>query len=156
MVVFSPAGFSSFRAETSANAIGRNSPRAGGRHRAYLVQRRTPLRLQMPSVSVVGRAGALGRYHCRPQRTLRSAQCAERRAIMRLLNAPQNLPADAYLRFEGGNLRHIEQLLRVLRSKLVAQTVAAHGNVANPSPLAVTHAKDTIHQLLRRGVAVTA
>src|SRR5271156_2294023 len=127
---------------TSADAIGGNSLRACRRERAYLVQPGIHLRLQMPSVSVVGGAGALGRYHGRPQRTLRSTQRAERRAIVRLLNAPQDLAADAYLRFEGGNLRHIEQLLRILCGKLVAQMVAAHGDGANPAPLAVAHPKD--------------
>ena len=72
------------------------------------MQRVGSLRLQMPAVGVVRSASALRRYHGRSQRMLRRAQRAERRAVVRLLDAPQNLAADAYLRFERGDLRHIE------------------------------------------------
>ena len=75
---------------------------------------------------------------------------------MRLLNPPQYLAADAYLRFERGNLRHVEQLLRILLGKLVAQAKATHGNGADASPLAIDHFENAIDQLLCREIALTA
>ena len=62
--------------------------------------RRHALRLrfdrdQMPPVVVVGGARAFGRDHRRAQRRLRRALRAERRAVVRLLQPLQHLPADA-------------------------------------------------------------
>ena len=85
---------------------------------------------------------------------LRRAQRAERRAVVRLLDAPQDLATDADLRFERGDLRHVEELLGIVLGKLIAQAVAAHGDGADAAPLAIAHFEDRLHQLLRREIAV--
>ena len=122
-----------------------------GRSIGYdLVQR---CRLQMPPVGVVRSARALGRHHGRAQRMLRRAQRAEGRAIVRLLDAAQNLAADADLRLERGDLGNVEELLRVVRGKLLAQAVAAAGDGADAAPLAVADLEDLADQLLRRQIA---
>src|ERR1700733_13586549 len=101
------------------------------------------LRLQMPPVRVVCGAGALGRYHSRPERTLRCTQGAERRTVVRLADATQDLAADTNLRFEGGDLCYFEQLFRILPGKVLPQTKAAQRNVADAAPLAIAHFEDT-------------
>ena len=60
--------------------------------------RAMPLRrsfLKMAAVSVIGGTRSFGRHHGGPQRRLRRAFPAERRAIVRLLQPLQDLAADA-------------------------------------------------------------
>src|ERR1700727_3450923 len=98
----SSARLASFGAETSELPIGHGSLVDARRNRTDLVECLPCLRLQVSPVRVIRSAGALGRHHCRPQRMLRRAQCAECRAVVGLFDAPQYLAADAYLRFERG------------------------------------------------------
>src|SRR5450631_4540413 len=75
---------------------------------------------------------------------------------MRLLNPPQYLAADAYLRFERSNLRHIEQLLGILLGKLIPQVISAHRDIPDATPLAIPYLEYAMDQLLCWKVAVTA
>src|SRR6266567_54239 len=72
---------------------------------------------------------------------------------MRLLDAAQNLAADADLRLKGGDLSDVEELFRVLCGKFAAQTVAAHRNCADAAPFAVAYFEDFANQLLRRKIS---
>src|ERR1039458_6340815 len=119
----------------------------------YLLQRVRALRLKVAAVGVVRSARALGGDHGCAEGMLRIAERAEGRAIVRLLDAAQDFAADAYLRLECGDLGDVEEFLRVVRSKLLAQTVPAARNGADAAPLAVAHLKDLADQLLRRQIA---
>ena len=72
---------------------------------------------------------------------------------MRLLQAPQNLPADAHLRLRGLQTIHLEQTLGVVVS-VFAESVAARRDRADAAPFAIAHFEDLVDQLFRRGIAV--
>src|SRR5262245_48986878 len=78
-------------------------------------------RLTMAAVCVVRRAGALCRYHCGAQWIGRCASIAERGTIVRLLEAAQDLSADALARLARLDSADVEALLGVVVAELVAE-----------------------------------
>src|SRR5437870_9388446 len=93
----------------------------------------------MPAVSVVSGTGALRRDHRGPQRRQGGALLAERRALVRLFQALEHLPADAHRRFLRLDVVHLKQALGVVRTILVAQLVTALRNNADAAPLAIAN-----------------
>ncbi len=81
---------------------------------------------------------------------LRIALRAEGRTIVRLLDALQNLTADADLGLVGIDLLHVEKLFRIVIAELPAQLVTAFWNGAYSAPLAIGNFKDVGDKLLRR------
>src|ERR1017187_9089806 len=84
---------------------------------------------------------------------LRCAKRTEGGAIVRLLDAAEDFATDAYLRLKCGDLRNVEELLRVVCCELFAQAIAALRDCADAAPLAVGHLEDLADQFLRREVA---
>src|SRR6185312_10654440 len=74
--------------------------------------------------------------------------------VMRLLNALQDLSADADIRLARVDLFYVEQLLGIMLAEFPAQLVSAFGNRAYAAPLAVSDLKNTEDQLLRGLVAI--
>ena len=104
-------------------------------------------RLEMAAVGVVGGTRPFGRDHRRPQRRLRRAFPAERRAVVRLLQPLQDLPADADRRFLRSRCSSTsKQPLGVVVAILVAQLVAALRDQADAPPLAVADLEDVVDQ----------
>ncbi len=112
--------------------------------------------LQVPPVGVVRRARPLRRHHRRPQRRLRRAFLAERRAVVRLLQPLEHLPADAQRRLLRLDVVHFEEPLGVVVAVLVAQLEAALGDQADAAPLAVADLENVVDQPPRRRVALAA
>src|SRR5271166_6160444 len=96
-------------------------------------------RHQMPSIVVVSGASSFGRYHGGPQGVLRCAFLAERRAIVRLFQARQHLPADADRRLRRVDRSQLENLLGVVIAKLVLQAIATPRDNADSTPGAVAN-----------------
>src|SRR5664280_2855884 len=105
---------------------------------------------QVPAIGVIRGASAFRRNHRRSQRMLRIAFLAECRAIVRLLDAAQDLTADANLGLEGINLLHVEKTLGIMLAELPAQFVTAFRNRPHPSPFAIGDLKHLKNQFLRR------
>ena len=74
-------------------------------------------------------------------------------AIVRLFDAAQDFAADADLRLERVNLGDIEELLRIVRGKLLTQAVAAVRDGADAAPLAIAYLEDFGDEVLRRQIA---
>ena len=72
---------------------------------------------------------------------------------MRLFDAAQNLAADADLRLERENVGNVEELLGIVRGKLLTQAVAAVRDGADAAPLAVAYLEDFADELLRGQIA---
>src|ERR1017187_6037092 len=81
---------------------------------------------------------------------LRIAFLAKGRAIVRLLDAAQDLTADANLGLQGIDLLNVEQLFRIMLAELPAQFVTAFRDGPHPSPLAIGDFKHIEYQSLRR------
>ena len=111
-------------------------------------------RLEMAAVGVVGGTGPFGRDHRRAQRRLRRAFAAERRAVVRLLQPLEDLPADADRRFLRLDAVDVEEPLGVVVAILVAQLEAALRDQADAPPLAVADLEDVVDQPPGRGVAL--
>src|SRR6185295_10261433 len=109
--------------------------------------------LAVAAVGEVGGAGALGRDHGRAQRALGRAGAPERRAIMRLLQAAEDLPADAGRRLQRLHGAYLESALGVELAELVPEPQAALGDGPDPSPLAIPDLEGRPHQPLGGRVA---
>src|SRR5579859_7863849 len=108
----------------------------------------------MTSVGVIRGAGALRRNHGRAERRQRGAESSKCRTIVRLLDAFQNLSADAYRGFFGVDLFHVEELLGVVLAILPAKFVSALWDPPHTTPLAVRNFKNAVHQLACWNIAL--
>src|SRR5664280_2871529 len=97
---------------------------------------------QVPAIGVIRSTSAFRRNHRRSQRMLRIAFRAECRAIVRLLDAAQDLTADANLGLEGIDLLNVEKTLGIMLAELPAQFVTALRNCPYPSPFAIGDLKN--------------
>src|SRR5664280_1344728 len=104
---------------------------------------------QVPAIGVIGGTSAFRRNHRRSQRMLRITFLAECRAIVRLLDAAQDLTADANFGLEGIDLLHVEKTLGIMLAELTTQFVTAFRNRPYPSPFAIGDFEHIEHQLLR-------
>src|SRR5580704_12414001 len=111
------------------------------------------LKVQMPSVRVIGSARSFGRNHCCAQRMMRSALLAKGRAIVRLFDSLQNEAADTDGRLLGVNFFHFKQPLGVVVAELVAQLVAALGDRTHTTPFSIADIEYLVHQLLGNAIA---
>src|SRR5215469_15578122 len=73
---------------------------------------------------------------------------------MWLLDAFENLPADAYGGFIGIDLFHFENPFRIVFAVFPAQLVAALRNPAHAPPTSIRHLKHAIDQFARRHIAI--
>src|SRR5262249_32855617 len=110
----------------------------------------------MTAVGVVGGTGSFSGYHRGTQRPLGGAFFAKRGAFVRLLQALQDLPADAHRRFLSFQVVYFKEAFGVVIPVLVAQLVAALRDQADAAPLAVADLEHLLDQFLRRGVALAA
>src|SRR5262249_8066748 len=78
--------------------------------------------------------GTLGRHHGRAQRMLGRAGAPEGGAVVRLLQATENLPAYAGGRLPCLQSTHFESMLGIVLAELVAQAKPALGDAADPPP----------------------
>src|SRR6476660_1897048 len=110
----------------------------------------------MAPIGVISGARAFGGNHGRAQRILGSTKRSEGGAVMRLFDTTQNLAADADLRFLGIDLAYIKQPFGVMLAELGTQLKSTCRNVANSSPLPVTHLEDILYQFLGRTVPLAS
>jgi len=109
----------------------------------------------MPAVGVVSSAGALCRDHCGSEWMLWGTLGAKGRAVMWLLDAAENLAADADSGLECGNLGDIEDLFGIVTRELRAQPVAAQRDGSDAAPLAVADFEDLANETLCGDVAAS-
>src|SRR5579885_2744036 len=108
------------------------------------------------AVAVVRCTGAFARHHGRPQRMLRGATAAKRRAVRRFFQTLQNQAGKTLHRFLHAPIRQAEFFLRVEGGEFVAQTQPALWNFAQAAPLARNDLENSSDQGLRRSVAFAA
>src|SRR6266850_149584 len=94
----------------------------------------------------------LGRDHGRSQRPFGCAGASERGAVVRLLQAAEDLPADAGGRLQRLHRTHIESPLGVVLLELVPKPQTALGNGPDPAPFAVADLEGRPYQPLRNHV----
>src|SRR5215831_13303276 len=111
------------------------------------------LRFPMASIGVISGASAFGRDHRSAQWSLRRAERPEGRAVVRLSNPLQDLPADADRWLLGIDLFDFEEPLGIMIAKFITQPKPALGNRSDSAPFAITDLKYFGYQSLRRSVA---
>src|SRR5262245_1385808 len=74
-------------------------------------------------------------------------------AVVRLLQATENLPAYAGGRLPCLQSTHFESMLGIVLAELVAQAKPALGDAADPPPLAIAHLERRPHQTLSGQIA---
>src|SRR5579884_2189936 len=133
----------------------RSQRRRPARRRRWLRVKRvhSELRhLQMPAVSVVGRTGTLGRDHRGAQRRLRGALFAEGWTVGWFLQALEHLTANTRRRFLRLDVTNLEEPLCIVIAIFVTKLVAALGDRADATPLAVADLEDFVNQVLRGSI----
>jgi hypothetical protein len=88
------------------------------------------------------------------RRVLRRTRRAERGAVVRLLEATEDLSADAGRRLQSLDGVNRETPLGIELAQLSAQPKAALGNGADPSPPSIADLEDRPHELSGRGISV--
>src|SRR5262249_45893892 len=105
-------------------------------------RRALPHRVEIATVLVVRRAGALGGHHGGAQGMLRVAVAAEGGAVGRLTQSAQDEAADAARGLLGLDGVHVEALLGVVLAVLVTDAVAGLRDGTHPAPLAIGDLED--------------
>src|SRR4029078_605635 len=105
------------------------------------------------SICVISRTRAFGRNHCRSERMFRRAFLSERRALVRLLHALQDKPADTQRGLLGVDLLNFEQPFCIEFPKLIPQFKTTLGNRSDAAPLAITDFENLVDQVLGRSVS---
>src|SRR5262245_46699844 len=95
-------------------------------------------RFKMAPIGIVSGASAFGGDHGGTQRSLRSAERSEGRAIVRFPNPLQNLPADADRRLLGIDLFDFKEPLGIMITKFIAQPETTLGNRSDSAPFTIT------------------